>query len=315
MKKQIFISLLILLTFTFNSYADIKHTVARGETVESIAKKYGVTTQQLLNANPDIAQFIYVGMELTIPGVDNELAKNAIPENNSISETDGFVQTNSANGYLTAQSKFTPIFQISIGSFGKLKEFNGIKTKKNLNLSMAITGGVRYAINEYFYSAAMLGYRFVSTSFHIDDYNQTIKLLKKYEQDNSRGLTRGHYVDGDYSKPDLETTTYEKISHLIILPVEIGGKYPITDNFSLGAYTGLEFGTSIITKTTYKNGSEKYNPKKEDSESFILGWNVGLNIDFGSFILRPNINLGLNKQYKSLFNKNPLFQVSFGCNF
>lgn len=44
-----------------------KHIVERGETVESIAEKYGVTKASIIEINPDAAQFVYVGMELKIP--------------------------------------------------------------------------------------------------------------------------------------------------------------------------------------------------------------------------------------------------------
>lgn len=43
------------------------HVVERGETIESIAKKYNVTKDEIVKLNPDVAQFVYVGMELTIP--------------------------------------------------------------------------------------------------------------------------------------------------------------------------------------------------------------------------------------------------------
>ncbi len=43
------------------------HVVERGETIESIAKKYNITKDELIKQNPDVAQFVYVGMELTIP--------------------------------------------------------------------------------------------------------------------------------------------------------------------------------------------------------------------------------------------------------
>lgn len=45
----------------------VKHTVERGETLASIAKRYGTTDDKIIEFNPDASQFIYVGMELTIP--------------------------------------------------------------------------------------------------------------------------------------------------------------------------------------------------------------------------------------------------------
>lgn len=44
-----------------------KHTVERGETLASIAKRYATTEAKIIELNPDAAQFVYVGMELTIP--------------------------------------------------------------------------------------------------------------------------------------------------------------------------------------------------------------------------------------------------------
>ncbi len=45
------------------------HIVARGETLTSIAKKYGTTTERIIELNPAAGQFVYVGMELKIPEV------------------------------------------------------------------------------------------------------------------------------------------------------------------------------------------------------------------------------------------------------
>lgn len=55
----------------------ITHTVGRGETLESIAKRYGTTREKIIELNPDATQFIYVGMELVIPVImANEIQKN-----------------------------------------------------------------------------------------------------------------------------------------------------------------------------------------------------------------------------------------------
>lgn len=45
----------------------VTHVIDRGETIETIAEKYGVTPQSIIDLNPAAAQFVYVGMELTIP--------------------------------------------------------------------------------------------------------------------------------------------------------------------------------------------------------------------------------------------------------
>lgn len=58
-----------------------KHIVERGETLESIAEKYGVSKDDLVKLNPDAGQFVYVGMELIVPEKkENSLQVETIPK-------------------------------------------------------------------------------------------------------------------------------------------------------------------------------------------------------------------------------------------
>ena len=54
----------------------VKHTVDKGENLSSIAKRYGTTESKIIELNPDAAQFVYVGMELTIPVIEVSGAVN-----------------------------------------------------------------------------------------------------------------------------------------------------------------------------------------------------------------------------------------------
>lgn len=45
----------------------LRHTMGIGETLNSIAQRYGTTEARIIELNPDAADFIYVGMELVIP--------------------------------------------------------------------------------------------------------------------------------------------------------------------------------------------------------------------------------------------------------
>lgn len=56
----------------------ITHIVARGETLMSIAKKYGTTTERLLELNPSADQFVYVGMNLKIPEIEEFIEKDSV---------------------------------------------------------------------------------------------------------------------------------------------------------------------------------------------------------------------------------------------
>lgn len=57
--------------FAFAQTGTIKHTVERGETLETIAKHYSTTETKIIELNPDAAQFLYVGMNLNIPDAKN----------------------------------------------------------------------------------------------------------------------------------------------------------------------------------------------------------------------------------------------------
>lgn len=62
------------------SYANIIHTVVRGETLFEIAQFYGVTVNAILNANPvGNADTIYAGQPLVIPGVEAPQMSAALP--------------------------------------------------------------------------------------------------------------------------------------------------------------------------------------------------------------------------------------------
>lgn len=73
MKKLHF--LLFLLTLTLSVTAQNVHVVQRGETEESIAQKYGVTAEQLKEANPYLQTF-YTGAKVVIPQITHEIPQS-----------------------------------------------------------------------------------------------------------------------------------------------------------------------------------------------------------------------------------------------
>lgn len=87
------------------------HIVERGETLQSISQKYGVTEQQIIDQNPDAAQFIYVGMELNIPAAKTSMSNDNIGTAMPAMESSGSRNTiltqtgNSVNSY-NAESSF-----------------------------------------------------------------------------------------------------------------------------------------------------------------------------------------------------------------
>lgn len=81
--KRIFlgcVSLMMLFGFCCNSFAQTtqRHVVQRGETYAFIAKKYGITEDELIKANPG-HKVCYVGLKLVIPVSECVVESSASP--------------------------------------------------------------------------------------------------------------------------------------------------------------------------------------------------------------------------------------------
>lgn len=63
-----FILFILLSAIFFHVNADtVVHVVQRGESLESIAEKYGVNVQQIKEVNPNMGNLLYAGLKLNIP--------------------------------------------------------------------------------------------------------------------------------------------------------------------------------------------------------------------------------------------------------
>ena len=77
--KRILLMLMLCISVPCFSQT-IEHVVDVGETFESIAQKYGLTEQQLKEANPKYRGVFYVGMKLNIPQKKVETKQTAQPQ-------------------------------------------------------------------------------------------------------------------------------------------------------------------------------------------------------------------------------------------
>lgn len=80
----------LLLTVVFGTLSAIAmaqtittHVVQRGETAESIATLYSITTEQLFKANPGAEDLFYVGLKLNIPA---KKTVQVVPPKTDVSE-------------------------------------------------------------------------------------------------------------------------------------------------------------------------------------------------------------------------------------
>lgn len=80
--RGIAVLVISMTVLSVNGAEPMKHTVQRGETVESIAHHYKVTTEQIFAVNPLARQSFFVGMKLTIPASDGK-SVGTPPQNTS----------------------------------------------------------------------------------------------------------------------------------------------------------------------------------------------------------------------------------------
>ena len=67
MKRYLLSLILAMCVMTGMAQTTQTHTVQRGETIESVAQKYGITVDELKAANPNASNLFFVGMKLNIP--------------------------------------------------------------------------------------------------------------------------------------------------------------------------------------------------------------------------------------------------------
>ncbi|MCD8291458.1 MAG: LysM peptidoglycan-binding domain-containing protein [Prevotella sp.] len=290
-KKIVATTCMVMLSicFAMAQTNTIKHTVDRGETLASIAKRYATTEAKIIELNPDAAQFIYVGMELTIPvtGANTTTIQNNVePVNTYVTEQQNSYNYNQSSNSNTQTynenndfQRWTPSFYLSYGFLPKPKGGDGIKTS---NMNMALSFGVNYSITESFYVGARLGFSWVLT----------------------------HIKDKAYS--DLNTTTE---AYFINLPIELGYRIFLDDNHNTAIipYAGIDLDYCI--KNTTEIGTGKSATKyKSDNNKIGVNGRVGLRLRFSEFCLGAAYVFVADKNLKSDYvdKTNGYFEVSLG---
>ena len=233
MSKRFFFIIVLLLNISISVAQTAKtHTVQRGETIESIARKYNVTVDALKQANPNVKQTIYVGLKLNIPERQQmEVPKEqqqVIVENSNASNLDNSVSTSgnssidntsltqvSTNKDIEDYEKISPLSQVSLGFLQLPKDVKGS------GFSLSFIFGGKYNIVKEFYIGAGVGYTGSNFSFDINS-----------------------------------STSAESEYHFVSVPIEIGGRLFLKGNsFALVPFAGLCM--HVCVKAKSKIGKEK----------------------------------------------------------
>lgn len=168
----------------------IIHTVARGETLASIASRYAVTEAKIIELNPEASQFVYVGMDLKIPETNSGAAVVSADDVNRSVGVNSDKKDNNVLSALVAPGeehdddseglRGTFIFGLTYtaasfddmkhsGMYGLLMEgyFANITSQLGVGLHYEMNanyGLFKGAENLYFQFGPVLGYRFTPTT-------------------------------------------------------------------------------------------------------------------------------------------------------
>lgn len=234
----------------------IKHIVDRGETLASIAKRYGVTQAKIVELNPDAGQFIYVGMELIIPVATQETPTQTVSrksiENAPTQNTTGnafastgdnatnATQSDNTSEYGLRKGKWEPTLELTYQIGPEEKDDYGYS---NSNSFMA-TLGVNYFFSNSFYVGARIGYK---------------------------GNNVNMYIKTERKSRSTET-------HCIALPLELGFKFG--DKFTLNPNAGADLAYAVKVKTKEGAGSNEVSKDVKEYDKFGIIPYVGLRLSY-----------------------------------
>lgn len=297
--KRILTIIAILTIGAFNLIAQssqIVHTVQRGETLTSIANTYGVTEKQIIEANPDAAQFIYVGMELMIPETDKTITvPSALLEENNINN----------NG-----SKYTPE---TTKSFSNEDDDN--KLEFEFFAGMPISKYVGKDAKDFkdrlgFHFGILARYYLYNNLFADFSLSFTQKGYKKNVTESS-----GQYWNDEGPNYDSKTTT-TMTTYNTDIPINIGYRINISDELNLKVKVGPYFtyalwgeridkGYFSYSPDIHSSEIDRFNNKTKigkdslkDFQRFGIGLSGGIEVNYSHFFISIVYQRGFTKLIK-----------------
>lgn len=273
MKKKILCSLLLAFSvFVCMAQTTQKHTVQRGETMESIAQKYGVTVSAMKEANPNIGEYFYVGMVLNVPekeiGIENvstptsEPAQTTtiVPQTPMVQEETSYSSPTTSTASSIYERKGSWDFTGRFGWFARTYSKGG--DTDGFGLSMVM--GANYFIEERAFLKFCIGWGMASKN-----------------------------------KKDVSTEL-----HSIRLPISVNYLVPIGKKAGISFGAGPYFDYVVSGKTEYGKGKNKQKIKfsdVKDAHAMVIGLHgcisIMLSEDWGLF---GEYGIGLTERYKDV---------------
>lgn len=276
--KKLMIVLVTMLA-SIQAFA-VKHVVEKGETIESIAQKYGTTAQAIIQANPDAESFIYVGMELNIP------------------ETAGtnYVQTPVQNQTQASSTfTYTP---------------SGNQTQQNYQSFSEGPGWTAWMYGMYGFLPKPEGTKASGSTFGVCiGGNYWMNKNSESNTDGGKGFFAGAGIGWNWAYWDLKHGD-NLTAHFIRVPLHLG--YAITTenkNFAIVPTAGLGIDFCVSAKMELDDVKVKIKKKVGLEAKF------GTSIRLGGFDLMAFYNIPLSDDTEMYYGDDGYFSVGFGWGF
>ncbi|MCC8112790.1 MAG: LysM peptidoglycan-binding domain-containing protein [Bacteroidales bacterium] len=288
MRKSIFL-LFLLLAIGLSAMAET-YIVDRGDTLDSIAQKFGITRTQIVELNPDAGQFIYVGMELTLPD-----GAHAVTPTQSSSSQGASTQVASTPSYQnqspqysessddSSDQKWGAFLQFGLGFISHESEHDRTTyTSARLDVT-SFTATINGFYNFYQGAKVILGVGYRSTRTYMS------------------ATQIGSWGDA------------EQNDHFLTVPLGLG--YTIGSISKLGITPIANFDFNIGLKSTRKNSQngESVETPKLKAPKTCVDFQLGAHIHLWGFGIFGGYHFPVNKYQKAYFGEDGYFEVGMSC--
>ena len=153
----------------------MSHTVAKGETVASIAQKYNVSESAILEENPILKNYIYVGMKIRIP---NSASQRVVAEGQAKSSEDRHMDNKIGNVAKASDDSASPKKELNfdtIFSERQANTFSPHKTYMGFAFYLPTLDRLGSSLSAWGVDVTGFGYQFfLSPVFFVDASGQVI---------------------------------------------------------------------------------------------------------------------------------------------
>ena len=252
------------------------YVVKKGDTIESIAKKYNVSKDILLTLNQDASKGIYEGMELQIP-IGNK--QSNYDSNNSTDNYSGSSVNFSNNVNTDAQGTWEISYELGYGFLKKEEGANGSAYEYRA------TFGANYVLPYGLYSGIRIGYN--SSNYYSYAYANKVSYS---------GEITCHLL-------------------CIPLELGYRATFNSAKTAGIAPFAGIDLNVGLSGKQKVKINKDEESVDLKIGGKIGIGARIGLRLLIWGFDVTGSYVFPLNDKQKGYFGEKSFPEISIGCGF